>query len=176
MMGAGKSSIGRRLATRVGIPFLDADPEIEKAAGMTIPEIFATHGEPYFRAGEARVIARLLESGPQILATGGGAFMSPDTRALVRAKGISIWLRANVDVLVRRLKRRSDRPLLNDGDPAETLRRLVGERYPTYAEADITVESRDVPHETIVTEIIAALSAHLAMPSVPGLGQGEITP
>jgi shikimate kinase len=176
MMGAGKSSIGRRLATRVGIPFLDADPEIEKAAGMTIPEIFATHGEPYFRAGEARVSARLLESGPQILATGGGAFMSPDTRALVRAKGISIWLRANVDVLVRRLKRRSDRPLLNDGDPAETLRRLVGERYPTYAEADITVESRDVPHETIVTEIIAALSAHLAMPSVPGLGQGEITP
>jgi shikimate kinase len=124
---------------------------------MTIPEIFAAHGEPYFRAGETRVIARLLEGGPQVLATGGGAFMNPETRAAIRDKGISVWLRATVDVLVRRIKRRHDRPLLKNGDPAETLRRLVDERSPTYAEADITVESRDVPHDVIVDEIVAGL-------------------
>jgi shikimate kinase len=157
MMGAGKSSIGRRLATRLGVPFVDADTEIEKAAGMTIPEIFAAHGEPYFRAGETRVIARLLDSGPQVLATGGGAFMNPETRAAVHDKGISVWLRATVEVLVRRIKRRNDRPLLKGGDPAETLRRLIDERSPTYAEADITVESREVPHDVIVDEIVAGL-------------------
>jgi len=157
MMGAGKSSIGRRLAARLGVPFVDADTEIEKAAGMTIPEIFAAHGEPYFRAGETRVIARLLDSGPQVLATGGGAFMNPETRAAIRDKGVSVWLRATVDVLVRRIKRRNDRPLLKNGDPAETLRRLIDERYPTYAEADITVESRDVPHDAIVDEIVVGL-------------------
>ena len=112
MMGAGKSSVGRRLAARLGIPFVDADVEIEKAAGMTISEIFAAHGEPYFRAGETRVIARLLEGGPQVLATGGGAFMNADTRAAIRAKGISVWLRATLEVLNRRIKRRGDRPLL----------------------------------------------------------------
>jgi shikimate kinase len=159
MMGSGKSSIGRRLATRLGLPFVDADAEIEKAADMTIAEIFATHGEPYFRAGEVRVIARLLEGGPQVLATGGGAFMSPDTRATIRAKGISVWLRATLDVLGRRIKRRSDRPLLKNSDPIDTLRRLIEERYPVYAEADLTVESRDVPHDTIVDEIVAGLCA-----------------
>src|SRR5262245_35314068 len=148
MMGAGKSSIGRRLAGRLGIPFVDADTEIEKAAGMSIPDIFAAHGEPYFRAGETRVIARLLESGPQVLATGGGAFMNPETRDAVRAKGISVWLRANLEVLARRIKRRNDRPLLKGADPVATLRRLIDERYPTYGEADITVESRDAPHES----------------------------
>jgi shikimate kinase len=157
MMGAGKSSIGRRLAARLGIPFVDADSEIEQAAGMTIPEIFASHGEPYFRAGEARVITRLLEGGPQVLATGGGAFMNPDTRATIRAKAISVWLRATLDVLNRRIKRRNDRPLLKTSDPVETLRRLMEERYPVYAEADLTVESREVPHDTIVDEIIAEL-------------------
>jgi shikimate kinase len=157
MMGAGKSSIGRRLATRLMIPFTDADTEIEKAAGMSIMEIFSTHGEPYFRAGEARVIARLLEGGPQVLATGGGAFMNTDTRAAIRAKGISVWLRATFEVLSRRIKRRGDRPLLKNSDPHATLRRLIEERYPTYAEADLTVESRDVPHDTIVDEIIAGL-------------------
>lgn len=157
MMGAGKSSIGRRLASRLGIPFVDADTEIEKAAGMTIPDIFSTHGEPYFRAGEARVIARLLEGGPQVLATGGGAFMNPETRAAIRAKGVSIWLRATLDVLGRRIKRRNDRPLLKNADPLETLRRLIDERYPIYAEADMTVDSREVPHETIVDEIVAGL-------------------
>ena len=160
MMGAGKSSIGRRLAGRLGIPFVDADTEIEKAAGMAIPEIFSAHGEPYFRAGEARVIARLLDSGPQVLATGGGAFMNPETRALIGAKGISIWLRATVEVLARRIKRRGDRPLLSNGDPVEILRRLTEERAPIYAEADVTVESREVPHDTIVEEIIAGLRAH----------------
>jgi shikimate kinase len=161
MMGAGKSSVGRRLAARLSVPFIDADAEIEKAAGMTITEIFAAHGEPYFRAGETRVIARLLESGPQVLATGGGAFMNVETRSAIRAKGISVWLRATLEVLNRRIKRRGDRPLLKGADPAETLRRLLEERDPVYAEADLTVESRDVPHETIVDEILAGLRPRL---------------
>ena len=169
MMGAGKSSIGRRLALRLGIPFVDADTEIEKAAGMTIPDIFATHGEPDFRAGEARVIARLLESGPQVLATGGGAFMNADTRAAIGAKGISIWLKAEFDVLMRRIKRRHDRPLLKTDDPGATLRALIDERYPVYALADLTVQSREVPHEKIVDEIVSALAGHLGVPcQAPG--------
>ena len=129
---------------------------------MTISEIFAAHGEPYFRAGETRVIARLLEGGPQVLATGGGAFMNADTRAAIRAKGISVWLRATLEVLNRRIKRRGDRPLLKNADPAETLRRLIEERDPVYAEADLTVESRDVPHETIVDEILEGLRGRIA--------------
>jgi shikimate kinase len=159
MMGAGKSSIGRRLATRLGIPFVDADTEIEKAAGMSIPDIFATHGEPDFRAGEARVIARLLDGGPQVLATGGGAFMNPDTRAAIAAKGVSIWLNADFDTLMRRIKRRHDRPLLRTDDPAATLQQLIDVRYPVYGLADFTVQSREVPHDKIVDEIIAALHA-----------------
>ena len=170
MMGAGKSSIGRRLANRLHIPFVDADAEIEKAAGMAITDIFAKHGEPYFRAGEARVIARLLESGPQVLATGGGAFMNPETRAAIHDKGVSVWLRATVEVLLRRIKRRNDRPLLKNGDPAETLRRLIDERYPTYAEADITVESREVAHDTIVDEIVAGLCAQPRLNCPPAEG------
>ena len=157
MMGAGKSSIGRRLATRLGIPFVDADAEIEKAAGMSISDIFAARGEPDFRAGEARVIARLLESGPQVLATGGGAFMSPDTRGAIGGKGVSVWLKAEFDVLMRRIRRRHDRPLLHTEDPAATLRQLIDARYPVYALADCTVLSREVPHDKIVDEIIAAL-------------------
>ena len=162
MMGVGKSSVGRRLAARLSIPFIDADSEIEKAAGMSIPEIFARHGEPYFRGGEARVIARLLESGPQVLATGGGAFMNPDTRALVKLKGVSVWLHADFDVLMRRTsKRRSDRPLLQTENPDETLRVLLAEREPTYALADLTVQSREVPHEAIVADVMTALAAYL---------------
>ena len=172
MMGAGKSSIGRRLAVRLGLPFVDADAEIEKAAGMTIDEIFTAHGEPYFRAGETRVIARLLEGGPQVLATGGGAYMNPETRAAIRAKGIAVWLRATLDVLSRRIKRRGDRPLLKNSDPLETLKRLIDERYPVYAEAEVTVESRDVTHETIVDEIIAGLQPCVA----PAVGRGEPAP
>jgi shikimate kinase len=163
MMGAGKSSIGRRVALRLSIPFVDADAEIEKAAGMTIPEFFARRGEAEFRAGEARVILRLLESGPQILATGGGAFMNPDTRAAIAAKGISIWLNAEFDVLMKRIKRRHDRPLLKTEDPGATLRKLMEERYPVYALADLTVQSREVLHDRIVDEIVSALAGRMGM-------------
>ena len=161
MMGSGKSSIGRRLAARLGIPFVDADSEIETAHRMTIPDIFSTYGEAYFRAGETRVIARLLEGGPQVLATGGGAFMNADTRAAIGANGISVWLKAELDVLMRRIRRRQDRPLLKTEDPGETLRTLMAERYPVYAQADITIQSREVPHEKIVDEIVDALAVAL---------------
>ena len=165
MMGAGKSSIGRRLATRLGLPFIDADGEIEERAGMTIPELFEMHGEAYFRAGEARVLARLLDGGPQVLATGGGAFMNAETRALIRVKGVSVWLKAEFDLLLRRIMRRNDRPLLKTDDPATRLRSLIEERYPIYAEADLTVHSREVPHETIVGEIVGALAGKFGLPS-----------
>jgi shikimate kinase len=161
MMGAGKSSIGRRLAARLNIPFVDADAEIELAADMSIPDIFAVHGEPYFRAGEARVIARLLEHGPQVLATGGGAFMNAQTRATLKAKAVTVWLKADLDVLTRRVRRRNDRPLLKTEDPAETLANLLLLREPVYAEADVTVISRDVTHDVIVDEIVAAVSSRL---------------
>src|SRR5580658_10761342 len=162
MMGVGKSSIGRRLGVRLGVPFVDADGEIEKAAGMSIADIFARHGEAYFRSGEARVIARLLEGGPQVLATGGGAIMNADTRAAIKSKGVSIWLSAEFDVLMRRInKRKNDRPLLQTSDPATTLRGLLEEREPVYALADLTVQSREVPHEAIVTEIMMAVAAFL---------------
>jgi shikimate kinase len=162
MMGVGKSSVGRRLAARLAIPFTDADSEIEKAAGMSIAEIFARHGEPYFRSGEARVIARLLEGGPQVLATGGGAFMNADTRALIKVKGISVWLSAEFEVLLRRTsKRRSERPLLHTDDPAETLRELLAEREPTYALADLTVQSREVAHDAIVADLMTTLAGFL---------------
>src|SRR5919205_3043237 len=162
MMGAGKSSIGRRLAQRLEIPFVDADSEIEIAAGMSIEDIFATRGEPEFRAGEARVIARLLEGGTQVIATGGGAFMNADTRAAIKAKGISVWLRATLDVLSRRIKRRGDRPLLKSADPEAKLRELIDLRYPTYALAELTVQSREVVHEKIVDEMVDVLARHLA--------------
>jgi len=162
MMGVGKSSIGRRLAARLGIPFVDADTEIEKAAGMSIADIFARHGEADFRGGEARVIARLLEGGPQVLATGGGAVMNADTRALIKIKGVSIWLAAEFDVLMRRInKRKNDRPMLQTADPAETLRQLLAVREPIYAQADLTVQSKEVPHDAIVAEIMTALAAFL---------------
>jgi shikimate kinase len=162
MMGVGKSSIGRRLAARLGMPFVDADAEIEKAAGMSISDIFARHGEADFRSGEARVIARLLETGPQVLATGGGAFMSEGTRIAVKSKGVSIWLSAEFDLLMRRIaKRRNDRPMLQTEDPAETMRHLLRIREPVYALADLTVRSREAPHEVIVSEIVSALAAFL---------------
>ena len=163
MMGAGKSSVGRRLAARLGLTFVDADTEIEAAAGMSIADIFAAHGEAYFRSGEARVIARLLEGGPQVMATGGGAMMNPGTRALIHGKGVSIWLDADYEVLLRRVKRRTDRPMLKTADPAETLRRLLDERRSVYVQADLTIRSRDAPHETIVSEAITALVGHLGI-------------
>jgi len=168
MMGVGKSSIGRRLAARLGVPFVDADAEIEKAAGMSIADIFARHGEADFRSGEARVIARLLDSGPQVLATGGGAVMNADTRVAIKAKGVSIWLSAELDVLMRRInKRKNDRPMLQTADPAATLRELLVAREPAYAQADLTVQSREVPHDAIVSEIMMSLAAFLNAPRSP---------
>ena len=162
MMGVGKSSIGRRLGARLGIPFIDADAEIEKAAGMSIADIFARHGEAAFRSGEARVIARLLNGGPQVLATGGGAVMNPETRALIQKKGVSIWLSAEFELLLRRIsKRKAERPMLQTADPAATLRELLAKREPIYAQADLTVQSRDVPHDAVVAEILERLAAFL---------------
>jgi shikimate kinase len=162
LMGAGKTTIGRRLAARLGLPFVDADSEIEAAAGSTITEIFERHGEAAFRDGERRVIARLLEGSPKVLATGGGAFMDPETRAAIRARGISVWLKAELDVLVRRCARRGNRPLLKQDDPRLVLERLMAERHPVYAEADIVVESGDGPHEAVVSEIIDKLAERMA--------------
>ncbi|WP_293796618.1 shikimate kinase [uncultured Bosea sp.] len=162
MMGSGKSSVGRRLATRLGLPFVDADTEIETAAHMTIPEIFAQRGEAEFREGERRVISRVLTTrAPLVLATGGGAFMNAETRARVKELGISVWLKAEPDVLMRRVRKRSNRPLLATADPEATLRRMLAEREPVYALADITILSSDEPHEIVVGETIAALGDYL---------------
>src|SRR5437763_15655447 len=161
MMGAGKSTIGRRLAARLRLPFLDADSEIEAAADMSIPEIFDRHGESHFRDGEARVIARLLEGGPAVLATGGGAFMREETRHRILDKAVSIWLKADADTIMKRVKRRADRPLLQTADPTATVERLISEREPVYRNADITIASRDVPHEKIVDECVDALHGWL---------------
>ena len=157
MMGAGKSTIGRRLSVRLGLPFFDADAEIEAAAGMSIPDIFESRGEADFRDGEVRVIARLLDSGPAVIATGGGAVMRQETRDRIRDKAVSIWLKVDTDVIMRRVKRRSDRPLLQTADPEATVERLITEREPVYRQADVMVWSRDVPHEKILDECIGAL-------------------
>jgi shikimate kinase len=159
LMGAGKTKIGRRLAIRLGVPFFDSDQEIEAAAGETIDEIFANRGERVFRVGERRVITRLLAKPIHVLATGGGAFMDPLTRAVIRRRGVSLWLRADLDVLVQRVSRRSDRPLLKTGDPRAILAELIERRHPVYGEADLTVDSGDGSPETTVTRAIAALAA-----------------
>ena len=159
MPGSGKSAVGRRLATRLDLDFVDADEEIESAAGKPIMDIFKDHGEAYFREGERKVIARLLGSGPQVLATGGGALLAAETRDNIRRSGISIWLKAELPVLMRRVLKRNTRPLL-EKDPEGVMRQLMEARYPIYATADITVESRDLPHETVVGEIIDALTKH----------------
>jgi shikimate kinase / 3-dehydroquinate synthase len=167
LMGCGKSSIGKRLAARLSLPFIDADDEIERAAAKTINDIFADHGEGHFRDGERKVIARLLANGAQVLATGGGAYMNPETRQRVRDIGISIWLRAELPVLMRRVSKRDTRPLLRTGNPEATMRKLIESRYPVYAEADMTVESRDEPHDVIVSEIISRLAA-MPFAAAPG--------
>jgi shikimate kinase len=161
LMGAGKTAVGRRLANRLELPFIDADTEIEMAAGATISEIFAEHGEAYFRQGERKVIARLLESGPQVLSTGGGAYMDADTRTSINARGLSVWLKADLKVLLKRVGRRGNRPLLATGNPEQVMKKLMDERYPVYAKADLTVESRDVPHDVIVGAVIDALAEKL---------------
>ncbi len=162
MMGAGKSSVGRRLANRLGMSFSDADTEIEQAANQTIPDIFEQHGEAYFRDGERRVIQRLLDGRQKVIATGGGAFIQDETRALIQEQAISVWLKADRDLLLQRVRRRGNRPLLNNGDMAETLDRLITDRYPIYAEADVHVQSRDVAHDVVIDDILAALADHLS--------------
>jgi len=158
LMGAGKSCIGRRLAQRLGRAFVDADSEIEAAAGCSIPEIFERHGEPAFRDGERRVIARLLESEtPMVIATGGGAYMDPRTRAAIREAGVAVWLRAELELLLRRTARRDNRPLLQQDDPRRVLTRLIEERHPVYAEAEVTVDSLDGPPEATLERVLAAL-------------------
>lgn len=166
MMGAGKSSVGRRLAARLGLPFVDADTEIEQAANATIAEIFETHGEAYFRDGERRVIQRLLDGSSKVLATGGGAFTNPETRAAIRAAGVSIWLKVDRDLILHRVKRRSTRPLLKTGDPGAVIDRLLAERNPIYAEADIHVQSRDVAHDVVIGDILTALDGWLSRHAV----------
>lgn len=169
LMGAGKSSIGRRLADKMGLAFVDADQEIEAAAGKSIADIFSEHGEAYFRDGERKVIARLMESGEQVLATGGGAFMNPETRDRIKRDGISIWLKADLELLMKRVLKRNDRPLLRAEDPEAVMRKLMQDRYPVYAEADITVDSRDVQHLQMVNEVIRALARRAAAANSPAL-------
>ena len=163
LMGAGKTSVGRRLAEKMDLPFVDADHEIEVAAGKTVAEIFADDGEDYFREGERRVIARLLENGCQVLATGGGAYMNQETRDSIKQHAVSIWLKADLDILLKRVTKRNDRPLLRNEDPADVLKRLIDLRYPVYAQADVTVESRDVQHGQMVNDVIQALAAWLGL-------------
>jgi shikimate kinase len=162
LMGVGKSSVGSRLAHALELPFRDADTEVEAAAGRSIPDIFADLGEAAFREGERRVIARLLEDPPHVLATGGGAFMNPETRALIKARSVSVWLKTDLEVLARRVTRKDNRPLLSGKDPLTVLQEQAAERYPVYAEADITVETGDAAHHVTVDQVIQALSAHLA--------------
>ena len=163
IMAAGKTSVGKRLAARLGLPFVDADTEIEMAAGMTIPEIFDKHGEAHFRDGERRVVARLLNGGPKIVATGGGAFMNAATRERIAQSGISVWLKPELDVLMKRVRKRPNRPLLQTADPEATMRRFMEERYPVYSQADITILSRDGPHELVLDEILGAVARCLGV-------------
>jgi shikimate kinase len=161
MMGAGKTSIGKRLANILHLPFLDADSEIEKAANLSIPEIFAKHGEADFREGEKRVVARLLSSGPAVLATGGGAYVNEETRERCRAEGVTIWLKADVPVLLERVRKKGNRPLLDRPNPEEVMRQLLRVREPIYSLADIVIASREGPHQTVIGDIIAALDRFL---------------
>jgi shikimate kinase len=171
LMGAGKTSIGRRLAHELGLPFIDADHEIEQAAGQTIEEIFERHGEEFFRDGERRVIARLLEGPAHVLATGGGAFMDPSTRALLIERAITIWIKADIDILLSRVSRRNHRPLLKQGDKRTILTGLMAARHPIYAEANFTFDSSDGPPEEMVSGIMARLEEYLA--AHPEAGSAE---
>jgi len=170
MMGAGKTCIGRKLAERLGVPFVDADQEIAEAAGCSIPDIFALHGEAAFREGERRVIARLLDEPLQVLATGGGAFMNEQTRAKIRERAVSVWLRADLDLLLRRVMRRNNRPLLQQGDPKAILEKLMAEREPVYRQADIIVDSMDGPREAMVNKVLDAVVEHLGRSQARAVG------
>lgn len=160
LMGVGKTTIGRRLAQALNLPFSDADAEIEQAAGCSIADFFELYGEPAFRAGERRVIARLLDGPRHVLATGGGAFMDAGTRALTKERAVTVWLKADLDLLMKRVLRKQTRPLLKNDDPRGTMERLIAERYPVYAEADVTVETSDQPHDRVVRAILNALERH----------------
>lgn len=160
LMGAGKTSIGRRLAQALDLPFIDSDHEIETVSRMSVSELFAQYGEPEFRALEQRVIERLLQQGPRIVSTGGGAFMNPQTREAIAEFGVSIWLRADLDLLMARVARKQTRPLLKNADPRGVMRKLMDERYPVYAKADITVETRDARREVITQEVLEALRTY----------------
>ncbi len=161
MMGAGKTSVGRRLATALDLPFVDADAEIEQAANLTVAEIFSAYGEDHFRQGERKVIARLLAGGPKVIATGGGAFMNDETRAEIGRHAISIWLKAALPLLMERVQRKANRPLLSEADPEAVMKRLLAVREPVYATADIIVASRDTPHAIIVGNALKALEDFL---------------
>lgn len=165
LMGCGKSSVGRRLAARLELPFVDADDEIERAAGKSIPDIFAEHGEAHFREGERKVIQRLLSEGQKVLATGGGAYMNAETRSAIRHAGIAVWLKAELPVLMRRVLKRDNRPLLKEKDPEAVMRALMETRYPIYAQADVTVDSRDVAHDVIVEEVLKSLATYCREPA-----------
>lgn len=161
LMGAGKTAIGRKVAGELGLNFIDSDHEIEAVSRTTIPDLFALYGEPEFRALEQRVIARLLDGGPQVLSTGGGAFMNEQTRDAVAKQAVSVWLKADIDVLMERVSKKQNRPLLKDPDPRGVMQRLIDQRYPVYAGADVTVETRDEKKEVIAQEVIAAIATHL---------------
>jgi shikimate kinase len=165
LMGVGKSSVGRRLANALDLPFRDADAEVELAAGRSISDIFAELGEAAFREGERRVIARLLDQPPHVLATGGGAFMNEQTRPLIKSKAISVWLKADLDVLARRVARKDTRPLLVGKDPLEVLKGQAEARYPAYGQADVIVETGDAAHHVTVDQVIKALQAFLGEPA-----------
>lgn len=171
LMGAGKTAIGRKVAATLGLPFLDSDQEIEAVSRMSVPELFERYGEPEFRALEQRVIARLLDHGPQVLSTGGGAFMNAQTRDLVARSGVSVWLKAEIDVLMERVSKKQNRPLLKNPDPRGVMERLMAERYPVYGLADVTVSTRDEKKEVIAAEVVAALLTHLT--AVPAAGVSE---
>ena len=163
LMGCGKTSVGRRTALLLGLPFVDADEAIEQAAGKTIKEIFDDHGEAYFRDGERRVIARLLRSAPQVLATGGGAYMDAETRAAIGAAGVAVWLKAELPMLMRRVMKRANRPLLQAADPEDVMRNFMTARYPVYATAHVTVESQELPHDMMAARVIEALNAYFTI-------------
>lgn len=171
LMGAGKTAIGKRVAQLLGLPFVDSDHEIEAVSRMTIPELFETYGEPEFRALEQRVIERLLREGPCVVSTGGGAFMNAQTRNAIAARGVSLWLKAELDLLMERVGRNQNRPLLKNPDPRGVMQRLMDERYPVYAQADITMETRDANREIIADEALQALSDHLQRQVEEGASQ-----
>lgn len=173
LMGAGKTAVGRKLAARLAMPFVDADHEIERAASMPVPEIFAAYGEPEFRRLEASVMARLMTAGRQVIATGGGAFMNPATRSTVKENGVSVWLSADLDLLMSRVSRKPTRPLLQNDDPRAVMQALMDVRYPVYAEADVRVESRDVSKDAMADAVVQALRQHLAIAAAPSGATGE---